>query len=459
VSAYSAVAATSEPSTLRWGRGRTLHRALREIPLVAVLYLAYVGGRILASHHTGEAFHHAEDVWHFERLIGLPSEHSLQQLALHSTLLVKALGIYYAKVHFPATIAVLVWLFLRRPEAYPWFRWTLALLTGFGLVGHIFFPLAPPRMLTDHGMLDTGKLFGESVYGAVGSGVANQFAAMPSLHVGWAVLIAIALITTLKSKWRWLAVAHPVITVAVVVITGNHYWLDGIVACLLLVLALALTRSLYPAAAASAGAEHAAGPVLVLTERLVASTRAHAWSLVRFVTVGAAATLVGSALFLLVVLVAPVTVANGVAVVVSTLLANEAHRWWTFRSDRQGVMSRVAAAGTVVLAYVITSGAQILLTLFDDDPSTHTELVVLVLAQAVAGLIRYALLGTAIFPSAPPAHAEVSASDTVTATGTLADAEGVPVGDTVPAEWVQGGTGSPASTASRASSMARSSTP
>jgi hypothetical protein len=223
-----------------------LHRALRELPLIAALYLAYFCGRLIASAHTGAAYSHAEQVWSFERAIGLPSEHSLQQLALHWHWLVDALNVYYAKVHFPATVGVLVWLFLRRPEAYPWFRWTLAALTGFALVGHILFPLAPPRMLTDHGMLDTGKLFDDSVYGPVGTGIANQFAAMPSLHVGWAVLIAIAIVTTVRSRWRWLAVAHPVITVAVVVITGNHYWLDGIVACLLLVLALALTRPLRP---------------------------------------------------------------------------------------------------------------------------------------------------------------------------------------------------------------------
>ena len=435
--------------TQRWVHGgtqvSTLHRALREVPLIAMLYLIYAGGRILASHHTGEAFHHAEQVWSLERAIGLPSEHSLQQLALNWTWLIKALGAYYARVHFPVTIAVLIWLFVRRPEAYPWFRWTLALLTGFGLVGHVLYPLAPPRMLTDHGMVDTAKTYGDSVYGQVGTGLANQFAAMPSLHVGWAVLIAVALITTLRSKWRWLAIVHPVITIVVVVITGNHYWLDGIIACLLLLLALTLTRSLRPAAVHSAEIER---PMVL--GRVAAQARAHAWPLVRFVVVGGAATLFSSVLFLLLVDATSANVANAVAVVASTLLANEAHRWWTFRSHAGGVVSRVAAAGTVVLAYLITSGAQLLLAAVDQTPSTDAELVVMLVATATAGLLRYALLGSRIFPAAPASPYEDSADGLLAGGGFLGGGgflagEGVTVGDTVPAEWSQG-IGSPVST-------------
>ena len=101
------------------------------------------------------------------------------------------------------------------------------------------FPLAPPRMMP--GFVDTGLQFGQSVYGAERSGgVANQFAAMPSLHVGWAALIALSMILITRSKWRWLWLAHPIITFGVVVVTANHYWLDGIVALLLLAVSLPL---------------------------------------------------------------------------------------------------------------------------------------------------------------------------------------------------------------------------
>ncbi|HET6297265.1 MAG TPA: phosphatase PAP2 family protein, partial [Kribbella sp.] len=71
----------------------------------------------------------------------------------------------------------------------------------------------------------------QSVYGpTTDSGVANQFAAMPSLHVGWAFMVAVFLIRYTRSRWRWLWIAHPVITFAVVVVTANHYWLDGLIA-------------------------------------------------------------------------------------------------------------------------------------------------------------------------------------------------------------------------------------
>jgi hypothetical protein len=102
-------------------------------------------------------------------------------------------------------------------------------LTGLALVGHMAFPLAPPRMM--QGWVDTGALYGHSVYGpATGDGITNQFAAMPSLHVGWAFLISAFLIRSSRRRWRWAWAVHPLLTFAVVVVTANHYWLDGLVA-------------------------------------------------------------------------------------------------------------------------------------------------------------------------------------------------------------------------------------
>ncbi|SHN42663.1 phosphatase PAP2 family protein [Cryptosporangium aurantiacum] len=412
-----------------------LRRALREIPLVAVLYLAYMGGRLLASHHTGTAFSHAESVWDFERLIGLPSEYTVQQAALHWSWLVEAMGVYYARVHFPATAAVLIWLFVRRPSAYPWFRWTLALLTGLALIGHVLYPLAPPRMLTGHGMIDTAHVYGQSVYGPVGTGLANQFAAMPSLHVAWAVLVAIALVRTLRSRWRWLAVAHPVITVIVVVVTGNHYWLDGIIGCALLLVALAVVR---PSAART---------------KAIAVAREHVWPFVRFVVVGSASTLLSSVIFVPLLVVMPSAAANTVAAIISTLASNEAHRSWTFRSDRRGLPARIAAAGTVLLSYLVTTGALLVLDLTVTDASTGLKLTVMLAASAVGGLARYLLLGTKIFPAARiPAKANAPQPEARQTEARQTEA--------LQSEPLQaGGVGSPASTQPSALSMASSSAP
>jgi hypothetical protein len=215
--------------------------AIREAFLVAVLFLAYKIGRLAADGHVSDALSNAQAIWSLERAVHLPSEAGVQHAIIHHMSLVRAANMYYAFVHFPATIAGLVWLYLRRPVYYTWTRRLLAWVTAAALVLHLLLPLAPPRMLLDIGMVDTGTLYGPSVYGSPDTDtLANQFAAMPSLHVGWALAVAFGLITATRSRWRWAWLAHPVITLFVVVATGNHYWLDAIVAGGLLTLVLAV---------------------------------------------------------------------------------------------------------------------------------------------------------------------------------------------------------------------------
>jgi hypothetical protein len=220
-------------------------RAVREILFVAVLFLAYKLGRLLVEGHVGAALTNAQDVWGFERLVHLPNEAALQATLLDHTRWIRAANCFYAYVHFPATAAALVRLYLKRPEIYLWFRRTLASLTALALVIHALFPLAPPRMLASAGMVDTGHLYGPSVYGSPSAdALSNQYAAMPSLHVGWALAVAVAMIAATRSRWRWLWLAHPALTLLVVVVTGNHYWLDAIAAAVLVALVLAVVTPL-----------------------------------------------------------------------------------------------------------------------------------------------------------------------------------------------------------------------
>jgi hypothetical protein len=118
------------------------------------------------------------------------------------------------------------------------------LTTALALLGHAGYPLMPPRMRPDFGLVDTGVQFGQSVYGPdyANHGLVNQYAAMPSMHVGWAVLFAVTVIVVARSRWRWLALVYPGITTWVVVATGNHYWLDGVAGVLALALALVAVR-------------------------------------------------------------------------------------------------------------------------------------------------------------------------------------------------------------------------
>ena len=92
-------------------------------------------------------------------------------------------------------------------------------------------------------MVDTAVRYGQSVYSWHGGVDADEFSAMPSVHVGWALIVAIAVITVSRSRWRWLAAAYPVLTLLVVVVTANHFWLDGIVAGLLVALVLVVQQA------------------------------------------------------------------------------------------------------------------------------------------------------------------------------------------------------------------------
>ncbi|MFD3730247.1 phosphatase PAP2 family protein [Streptomyces sp. NPDC058632] len=216
---------------------------LRELLLVVGFFLVYKFGRRLATGHSGAALRNGHDVWELERALRLPGEGAVQSLLLHGDGLVHLANTYYAAVHFPATAALLIWLFLRRPVHYVWARRILAAVTAAALVLHLAFPLAPPRMLAATGLVDTARVYGPSVYGPPQTDtLSNQFAAMPSLHFGWALMVAIGLVVATRSRWRWLWLLHPLLTLLVIVGTANHFWLDAIVAAALLGAALTALR-------------------------------------------------------------------------------------------------------------------------------------------------------------------------------------------------------------------------
>nr|WSX48367.1 phosphatase PAP2 family protein [Streptomyces sp. NBC_00974] len=226
---------TSHTTPAEAGAGQR-RRLIRELLLVAGLFAVYKCGRMLATGRTDEAFRNATRVWDAERTLHLPGEGLIQRLLLHGDALVHTANTYYAAVHFPATVAFLVWLYVRRPAHYLWTRRVLALLTGAALAIHLAFPLAPPRMLAAAHLIDTGQVYGPTVYGAAPAAdtMANQFAAMPSLHFGWALMLALGMIAATSSRWRALWLLHPLVTLLVVVGTANHYWLDAVVAAFLL---------------------------------------------------------------------------------------------------------------------------------------------------------------------------------------------------------------------------------
>jgi hypothetical protein len=181
-------------------------------------------------------------IWHAERVVHLPSETVIQRAFLGHPLLVETLNLYYASLHFVVLIACLVWVYARHRRNYPQVRTSLVLFTAGALLIQ-FLPVAPPRMLPGDGLVDTGARYGQSVYGSVAGFNADQLSAMPSVHVGWALLVALVVVQVSRSRWRWLALGYPVLTVLAVIVTANHFWLDGIAAALLLALALLVQQA------------------------------------------------------------------------------------------------------------------------------------------------------------------------------------------------------------------------
>jgi hypothetical protein len=197
-----------------------------ELPLLLLLYAVWqrVGELSLGDYQRASA--RGRWILDVERSLPLPSEVATQHLALHSEVLVRAANVYYIAGHAPALFAFLLWLWARHREDFARWRTTLGFASIVGCSIQAI-PVAPPRLVLP-GIVDTGLRYGPSVYEADGKGFAPQLAAMPSLHVAWAVVAGLGVFCLVRSRWRWVGLLHAVVTVLVVVVTGNHYWLDAI---------------------------------------------------------------------------------------------------------------------------------------------------------------------------------------------------------------------------------------
>ncbi len=226
-----------------WWRSRYGSQLLFEIAICGSLLLIYRVIRTFNRTDLGTAFANARDIVKFERWVGLPFEDNLQAFLLDHPTLIKSLNHYYIWFHFPAAIALLLWLYLRHHDRYRSFRNLMAAVTFTALVIHLLYPLAPPRMYP--GFVDTMQIYGPSIYppNAV-DGAANQIAAMPSLHFGWALIEAIAVASVLRSRWRWLIFIHPALMALAIIATANHWWIDAAAAAFLIFAAIAIWRVL-----------------------------------------------------------------------------------------------------------------------------------------------------------------------------------------------------------------------
>ncbi|MGW3046402.1 phosphatase PAP2 family protein, partial [Kitasatospora sp. NPDC001159] len=211
---------------------------LREAGTLLALFALWQLVGHLSVMSTDHALDRASWVHRTEQAIGLPDEASWQAAITPYPVLVRLANYYYAVMHFAVMLGVLLWVFVRYRERYAWVRNTVVITTAVCLLVQ-FIPVAPPRMLPQSGFVDVAAEYGQSVYGGTVGGmvVADQLSAMPSVHVAWCVLAAVAVVRVSRSPFRWVMVLHPVLTVAVVVVTANHFWADGIVAVAILLFA------------------------------------------------------------------------------------------------------------------------------------------------------------------------------------------------------------------------------
>ena len=233
----------ARPPGARWRTGA------RELLLVALLYVGYSAGRLLADDDLASARDRALDLLALEGLLGLDPEWAWSSwLASHHALAVAA-SYWYSVGHYTVTPAVLLWLWWRRPSAYARERWTLVAASVVALVVYVAVPVAPPRLVGYVDVLASTAAAGwwsEHASAPAGLGhLTNELAAMPSLHVGWACWVALVVWRLTRRPWaRLLSLAHPVITSLVVVATANH-WLVDVLAGAVLVLAVDLAVGLW----------------------------------------------------------------------------------------------------------------------------------------------------------------------------------------------------------------------
>jgi hypothetical protein len=247
---------TSRPHRLYWWK---------EAAIATAFYLVYSwtrnlfgSNRIAADGVPEQAFNNAERVIEWERAIGTYHEETVQEWFLSHDWFLQFWNTYYGVAHFVVTLAVFIVLFVRRPLVFPQYRNALAITTALGIVGFALFPLMPPRLLDEPcpagaptgevafgGACIYSDLRGEQGFGFVDTleeyggpwsfdseamaSISNQYAAMPSLHIGWATWCVIGMWPLLRRWWsRVLWLLYPAATLFGVVVTANHYWIDGL---------------------------------------------------------------------------------------------------------------------------------------------------------------------------------------------------------------------------------------
>jgi hypothetical protein len=243
------------------------HRAAVELGMLVGLYGVYEIVRGAGDASLAVARDHTSDIVSLERTLHIFGERTVQAWSHSVPYLPMLLGIAYMSLHFGATTVALRWVYRERREAFPLVRTTLIASTALALVGYVLYPAAPPR-LAGLGFSDTvTKQTGLNLSSDALGSLYNPFAAVPSLHFGYALIVGAALFALARRRWvRVVGAAYPAFMLFVIVATGNHFFFDAAAGGVVVVagwwIARALVREPQPvvrARAALAGRRHLLG--------------------------------------------------------------------------------------------------------------------------------------------------------------------------------------------------------
>jgi hypothetical protein len=213
------------------GRLKKLARnpLLREAAPLLGLYWLYSLIRWLVAYDSPyEAFTNAFKVIRLEKQLGIFYEPIIQRWLIDQAMgVVHFANWFYTVGYFPILLLAAVFFFRFDRDRFHTFKHTFMLGLGFALICFSLFPLAPPRMLPEVGFVDTQQVFGSDLYNQKSmASLYNPYAAMPSLHFGWALLVGMMAFTFSRRALKVMGVLYPLSMALVIVTTGHHYILD-----------------------------------------------------------------------------------------------------------------------------------------------------------------------------------------------------------------------------------------
>uniref|UniRef100_A0AAU2JMY0 Phosphatase PAP2 family protein n=1 Tax=Streptomyces sp. NBC_00049 TaxID=2903617 RepID=A0AAU2JMY0_9ACTN len=219
-----------------------------EVLLIAVSYWTYSLIRNAVPEQKTAALANADWIWSVEQGLGIAVEKTVNHAVDSVTWLIVGMNYYYATLHFVVTIGVLVWIYRFHPGRYAATRLVLFATTGVALVGYYFYPLAPPRLMNGQDFIDTVLV--HHTWGSMASGnlkqMSNQYAAMPSMHIGWSLWCGLTIFAVASAPWaRILGLLYPTATLVVIVATANHFWLDAVGGMICLAFGYTVSRTWY----------------------------------------------------------------------------------------------------------------------------------------------------------------------------------------------------------------------